>query len=320
MLALCASHVSSVPRLKALTEMVASWRGQLGEVPLRLSVSCEPSLARLTERVVERLMAEHGAHGLLVEFVGTERRSQFEHYRELARSSPRREGTWVMFSDDDDIWHPQRSMHVKLGAERAASDGGMLSLRVGGAVAGELARGTAEEVERAMESGAMAALEGTGKDDEYWMYACRLTTLLDFVQRAGEKLIKSEYCDMYLVKYLRFSVGYRSLQVPLSTTARWSYAYREMPRLRRATTRDDPRTLEEQVALLYATMPLGRQDALNMEKKARGMGMTQKMESEGMSAGQRATLLRAWSRLVDNGAMDEFAFSPMPLGVAAVVV
>ena len=57
-------------------------------MPLRLSVLSEPSMSRLMARVVEWLMTEHGIHGLLAEFIGTECRSQFEHSGGRAPMTP----------------------------------------------------------------------------------------------------------------------------------------------------------------------------------------------------------------------------------------
>lgn len=316
---MCASHVASVPRLKALKEMVASWRGQVFELPLRLSVSCEPAMAPLTSRVIERLLAEHGDHGLSVVYVGEARKSQFEHYRDLAHvahvAHAERTTDWVMFSDDDDVWHPQRSLHVMVGIERVESvdeASKVLSVRVGGAVNGELSKTSdVATVDRAMDNGEMKPMGES--HDEYWMFACRLTTLLDFVDRADDKLLKSLYCDMYLVRYFRHSIGFGMLQVPLSTTARWSYAYRRTSLMVRATTRDVLHSVEEQLALLYTRLPPGRQDAATREKNARERGMMTMMGDI-----EPRSVFREWSRLVDCGAMDAYAFSPMPRVAARV--
>ncbi len=121
---------------------------------------------------------------------------------------------------------------------------------------------------------------------------------------------RSLYCDMYLVRYLRYSVGQRVLQMPLSTTARWSYAYRGVPRLLRATTREAPHMAEEQVALLYTRMPPGRQDAATREEKARRMLKLMDVEPKRV-----AQMVRKLNLLVEGGAMDAFAFSPMPMAV-----
>ena len=323
-MALCASHLTSMPRLKALMEMVNSWRGQVAEIPLRLSVSCDPVMTQVTTRVIEQLTLEHGSHGLSVDFVGSTRRSQFEHYRDIARSTSIE---WVMFSDDDDVWHPERSLHVIAGIQHIEdlkpTNENVLSIRVAGAVEGDLDRGTAEAVERAMEIGEITAMPEA--HDEYWMFACRLKTLQDFVERADTKLIKSPYCDMYFLRYtfsktlrslnsdnsdnvcicryLRCSIGYQVLHVPLLISSRWTYAYRGIPRVRRVTKKEISHTAEEHLALLYAVMPLGRQDAATRERKARAHGIPVGRERE-------------WTRLVDGGAIDAYVFSPMPISYA----
>ena len=73
MVAFCASHVSSLRRLKALKEMVASWAGQAHGIPLHVSVSSVVDVAPVTHRAIERLLAEHG--GLRVTYTGAVVRS-----------------------------------------------------------------------------------------------------------------------------------------------------------------------------------------------------------------------------------------------------
>lgn len=103
------------------------------------------------------------------------------------------EDLWVMFSDDDDLWHPKRvESYVELLEAVRLMNGGvvpreMLAAKLGRYAEGETKASTAAEVEVALATGAMRLMcmsGGAKYDDEYWMLACRLSCLHDFVKSA----------------------------------------------------------------------------------------------------------------------------------------
>ena len=329
MVAFCASHVSSLRRLKALKEMVASWAGQAHGIPLHVSVSSVVDVAPVTHRAIERLLAEHG--GLRVTYTGAVVRSQFEHFRALATSlRTTTKDAWVIFSDDDDVWHPQRTLHYLAGINNGLASNcpqRIISVKVLGTVTGELEQGTSDAVELALDRGDMQAMDGT--EDELWMYACRMSSLLDFVDRAASSLLESRYCDMYLLQYLRYSEGYDRVIVPLKfPAARWSYAYRDVPRLERLTSRaeDDEAFTNDDVVgnlqLILSRMQ-GRQpskDDLRTVATTHGIlhspqeGAQHGNTGESWVLQKRATeaLLDAWLDMLRAGKMSAFTGCPMP--------
>lgn len=107
--ALMASHVACRKRLGMMQECLESWRIQEGERPrMVVLVSTAPELAA---EVVALLLDYRAKTGALEFRYSSERRSQFEHYKdycELQRSQTADQ--WVMFTDDDDLWHPHRGL------------------------------------------------------------------------------------------------------------------------------------------------------------------------------------------------------------------
>ena len=317
-------------RLLTLEEMMASWGRQSERVKLFLSVSVDAIMVDATTAALERLRAEHG--DWLHTRMFTAKRSQFEHYLALAMQAKEMLGSkvWVMFSDDDDVWHPERTAKYWECA-RALDSGGdamkgangepVLAMRDGRAVAGDLPPGipgTAEAVDAALEAGtAMKML--TGPNDEYWIYACRLPTLLDFVMRASPRLLRCPFCDMYLVKYFK-RTGYAVMEQAPETGVGWSYAYRGVPGMRRsvaATSLTDVNLLE----LVYSGMPPGRQGrdvmmpaAMMMWRRFKLVEADAIMTEEDMRAAREEceAVLDVWELEVQSGRMDVFACSPMP--------
>ena len=81
--------------------MLESWRQQSFSLELSVSISFDPVLR---PRVNSPVM-----HCLIISEQHTSR-SQFQHYAHLVTLDfP--VNTHVMFTDDDDLWHPERSLH-----------------------------------------------------------------------------------------------------------------------------------------------------------------------------------------------------------------
>ena len=252
--ALCASHISEggTARLRAFRGMVGSWRSQTSRdaCPLLVSMSCDAGIAPLVTRVVEQLLRESGGDLRITVHVG-ERHSQFQYYRSLVKgasplvppSGVPREGfqmggaPWVMFTDDDDVWHPQRVEYYLNGIAELEVEPSerVLALCVRGVAIGPF---QGSDVERAIACGQVKTGKRNEHGLEHWMFSCRVSTLEDFVDRAGEELIADRYCDMYLVKYLAYSEGFMCGEIPVQASAdamppMWEgalYAYRHEQR------------------------------------------------------------------------------------------
>ena len=96
MVCLCASHMNTLGRWERFMQMLTSWKEQTVEVPLIVSMSFEES--------VEDVISLPELEGLTI--IRQKRKmSQFEHYKALAELDWG-DGTWVMFTDDDDLCAP----------------------------------------------------------------------------------------------------------------------------------------------------------------------------------------------------------------------
>jgi hypothetical protein len=186
------------------------------------------------------------------------RRSQFEHYRFLARRVQRdvQPGslTWVLFSDDDDVWQPIRLQFYCMMIESMAPDVRMQSMAVTCAWFAQRASGyehlppvkTADEVEVELAKGRMFVEDLSAQPDafEHWSACVRLERVLAFFDTAPEGLVSSLYCDVAFARFfgkghtediMTHNVGYQKDSFP------WLYAYNASHRLdvSRATLRPE---------------------------------------------------------------------------------
>lgn len=109
LVALYASHIANAHRLDYLRDMVESWRGQVHPVPLFMSIS---AISKYRQRVLDLV----GAVPMLHVTVQPEHLTQGQHYKFLAHLVSGQydsQNTWTLFTDDDDIWHSQRSMYYQ---------------------------------------------------------------------------------------------------------------------------------------------------------------------------------------------------------------
>lgn len=105
LIALCASHIDSPSRLAALHRMLHSVSAQTQSIKLYLSVSSDDGVE--LQEVVERLRSTNEFKEWLHVVSRDRHLTQFEHYNLLSLDVDVR-GSWLMFTDDDDVWHERR--------------------------------------------------------------------------------------------------------------------------------------------------------------------------------------------------------------------
>ena len=254
-------------------------------------------MAPIVERVLNEMEAEED---LTILRQGPKAMCQFQHYREMSRRLSG-EDTWVFFSDDDDLWHEHRAA-VLMSRVLSAPDE-ILSIKMSGTVIGEVGGETSADVWGALEAGRMRALEAV--QEEYWMYSCRLGALKDFVGRASQELLAHPYCDMYMVKYLKYSVGFKTGLMSLPPEVEWMYAYRD------AGGRGDQVSKRWIMGMTYA--------GLRNVMVAIDASLPQRYHDEGVhrrkaraSLGQFEPVMKQGTRMVTQGRLDAFVYSPMP--------
>lgn len=238
--AMLASHLADDIRLWKLRRCLDSIRMQ-SDPPDAVLVhwSAAPGFAEDAEQLFSKF-----ASGLSCPVVvrSGNQASQFEHYAALRHELAEycrgdAASTWVIFSDDDDVWHPRRSAHFGRAAASAIAVGQPAACIFRDARPGseEVFPASAREVEallragNAEQTGDVAAVQA-GFRLEYFHYCVQTRVLNDFFERALPTVLASPYCDLALAEYVRLrclALGDLTLYDPGARD--WMYFYDRAP-------------------------------------------------------------------------------------------
>ncbi|KAK9805556.1 hypothetical protein WJX72_004898 [[Myrmecia] bisecta] len=201
--------------------MLASWKRQTLRIPLVVSMTMDSSLQ---EQCCLPTMP-----GLTI-ILRDGKLSQFEHFKHLSALGFTN-ATWLLFTDDDDIWHPTRAetyYDAILAGERDGSHAAYAVCKTIPDAHVDAPIATVEDVMALFASGAlMPRTEDTETYTEalgnYVEYAVHLSTLRNFVNNAAPAILRHPYCDMGFVRYLRVGHNHPILRI---VSAHWLYYYR----------------------------------------------------------------------------------------------
>ena len=251
------SHIASVAKLAGLRACLhsiaaQSWAARHGRQTLCLLISWSAESEDLRSQT-RRLLTE-----LVPDQVALEqpcKRAQFEHYSTLVAYVTKQCGPaarrrlWVGFTDDDDIWHPERLETFYIGIARVEGQATVTQLRFPWfAVRRDGAPTSCENVRSAAQVEAMlrrghGQLWNTDADgtttSEHWTAVARLELLAAFFVAAPAKLLESRFADL---AWERFSAahafdsqgrpvvpGGESVVVKWTSGQPWMYFYNVAP-------------------------------------------------------------------------------------------
>lgn len=261
LVAMLATHISSQARLFNFGQCIKSI-AQSSRLPQIVAVSFSAAteeLGKLTAQVIKQLEASLEGEAVVLSKMHAEPRSQFEHFhcleQELEELGARFPGpgqmgesiasSWVIFSDDDDLWHPHRSAVYAQQIDEVGADPEVRAIvcpwyaTPTPGVAGKPSaqrRPRWDEVdmflerEKAMVHTSTPPTAGSAEehvDEEYWMYAVRYGSLQRFFAQATGGLLASPFCDVAFRAFVRRIGGSRGWTVYLEYRRGfpWMYYY-----------------------------------------------------------------------------------------------
>jgi hypothetical protein len=208
---MCASHIVSKRRLRALVRMLHSIVDQSVRAPVWLSVSSVPELR-------EEAAAALSAFDVTVRWREREM-SQFEHYASLA-SEVESEYAWCILCDDDDYCHPNRVAWYMAAIYGCDADADAVLCSNG--TLGAMFPGATELGIEGLEDHAAANPRSVGLGgSEHWMFAARtgvLRAFCDTLSCVGPSVLKNVGCDLVWRNLLRLS------RCKITTSPTWLYA------------------------------------------------------------------------------------------------
>lgn len=209
---MCASHIVSTRRLRALVRMLRSIAYQSVQAPMWLSISC--SAPEIQDEAAEALSV---FDDIEITVRWRERAmSQFEHYALLA-SEVENEYAWCILCDDDDYCHPDRVAWYKAAIEGCNADADAVLCSNG--TLGAMFLGATKLGFEGLEGHAAANPMSVGLGgSEHWMFAARTGVLRAFCDSVGPRVLESVGCDLVWRNLLRLS------RCKITSSPKWLYA------------------------------------------------------------------------------------------------
>ena len=239
--AFIASHISASKRLENFMDTLSSiYRQTILPIELHVALSYTTDEEKDLEDKIKKLN-----HPVLRLHLENKKLSQFENYQRLSNIDNIRDDDWVMFSDDDDIWHPSRVheyancigvFHDQPNVSSVSgyhcihlfnTEGYITKLKINDKDS------TPEDVDKiAAQNKLKMTMSPEGKGD-YVIYCVRYRLFKDFFKMLPYTHVnlKHHQCDMLFSDFVRtykHDQGYMNININQSTTGGcWMYYYRD---------------------------------------------------------------------------------------------
>ena len=185
LICLCASHINSIERKEYFLNMIERWFNQNHKIELHISLSATDDINILY--TINNLPK----YDMLYIYYQKEKLSQFNHYKCLLQSITNHDDPYVIFTNDNDLWHPDRSFYFFELITNYAQNM------------------TYGRIPYYYENDSYI-FNNNGKiicqvpnPGEYIEYICKLNIFRNFVNNATDLILNHYLADMFFLHYLR---------------------------------------------------------------------------------------------------------------------
>lgn len=225
------SHVGDKKRLARLQQCLDSVAEQsqppdgfyaVWSAPDALAPEVEKALATLGQRL---------APAPVQWLRQTKRTSQFFDIRWLFREHLKQlpQGAWLLFSDDDDLWGPERVRLYAMVINQHGRAPGVTAACATHKVRPKDRRKVAESASQVMEhllSGAAMHCGGVHQEEEFFDFACPAESLGVFLEMCNDKTLLHPFCDLRFTRFLQeYYEGGKVMYIPTDGRNPWVYYY-----------------------------------------------------------------------------------------------
>jgi len=161
----------------------------------------------------------------------TKRTSQFYDIRWLYKEciANASAGTWLLFSDDDDLWGPQRVRIYKNVIGEHASSPGVTAVCATHKVRPahrSVVASSVKEVDEHLRSGAAVHFGGVQVGEEFFDFACPSESLGAFLNLCNDSTLLHPFADLRFTRFLsEYYQGGRVIYFPTDKVNPWVYYY-----------------------------------------------------------------------------------------------
>jgi len=248
LIALCASYINTETRLKHFFIMLNSWIHQEHLIPyLHISTSIvddtlleqfEDMRLAFTQMHLEKLKDK-----ILGISVSRKVMKQFQHYKHIIDKNPEliEDNPWIMFTDDDDIWHPLRTVMYASTIQQIMKEYPTVNhinipCYVESSELDKKDYTTSFEIDEDIKKGYIKQLQS---NENYVCSCVKIELLYYFFLHSTDELLNCIYAD---VKFRYFLVKHKDtalISEPWEQS--WMYFYRHVKDLKDSITNDKHR-------------------------------------------------------------------------------
>lgn len=200
MIVLCASYISNMIKIKWMNEMIESWKFQSHHIPIYISISLDEKLKTIFNYYLENNWKIEDLNFIISE----EKLSQFQHYKKLCDLllDKYSRTTWIIFTDDDDIWDKDRILYYKTlvdNLKKLDKENFISHIQIPTHSVNYQDEFTKEYDIRNLNH--IDMYNDSHQHLDYWQFSCQLKYLKDFIERCDPSLLLDGYCNLYFTKY-----------------------------------------------------------------------------------------------------------------------
>lgn len=223
---LCASHIHNTFRLKCLNSMIQSWNEQILHCHLYLSISYDDAMKQLVDRVI----ASYNYDRLHVT-IQLSPLKQFEHYKHLLKLISNESYKYIIFTDDDDLWHHNRVKHFDDALSQITlQHNHWLSVKIPNYVTPSTPyKGLSDCFTAQMVSDRLKDLQlndNATTMSNYVTYVFKTEVVERFLQDCNVEHLQHKFCDMLLLKYIKHCKNGQNIVYYPAEKNEWMYYYR----------------------------------------------------------------------------------------------
>ena len=226
----CASHIETLERLIYWKIMVRSWFRQTCSCRLMISMSCEP---HIRDDVTAAIAEAREEYNDLTVYFQSDRLTQFQHYSRLAdtvtEDDEAADDTWILFTDDDDVWSPHRVSLYDDALQTSLTNGTAVDFIAAGWYAMQSTLDTQavspEEAQNMIGKQQAHSINAEPKDVTY-LYAMWMVPrkkIAEWTRTAADSIIKNDLADLFWMKHVASTATRIGLT---SRPTSWLYYYR----------------------------------------------------------------------------------------------
>ncbi|CAJ1375767.1 unnamed protein product [Effrenium voratum] len=274
------SHVGDEQRLRRLQNCLASAAQGPGLGPglaafFAVFSAGSEALASAAEKALEALRAALAPRPVRW-LRQTERGSQFYDLRVLFREVLAKEpaGTWLLFSDDDDLWGPARVPIYYSVIDQHARKSGVTAVCATHKVRPKDRRkvaATQQEVGKHLKSGDAVICGGVHQEEEFFDFACPCESLGVFLEMCNEETLRHPFCDLRFTRFLQeYYEGGKAMYIPTDKAEHWVYYYATAYRVPEDRDTYEQFVAQGQASTVVRTISSDREEAQELCKQMGG--------------------------------------------------